>query len=326
MDSNAILLQIMLCHLGKKKLILFGTGRGSAVVSRHLDLPVAYYVDNDEKKWNCQFVLNEIKSPAVLHQENKEHIIILVLSSYYPEIREQLVSMGFQENMHFYDGFSLFESTINQTLNTNKYPHVCFMGDNMVDDNSLFEGKNVLMKGVSIANSKVGKYTYVGKNTRISFSYIGRFCSIATDCLIGLGQHPSHGHISSYPGFYSPKNPGCIMTFVDQKLFDKEVLPINIGNDVWIGARAIIRDGVTIGDGAIIGSGAVVTKNVDPYTIVGGVPAKIIRKRYPNKKIEQLLKFRWWDRDEEWLKQHGDIFCQEEKFFEMIETNTISTL
>lgn len=79
---------------------------------------------------------------------------------------------------------------------------------------------------------------------------------------------------------------------------------ITVGNDVWIGYEALILAGVTIGDGAIIGSRAVVTKDVPPYTIVGGIPAKLIRKRFDNETINELLKLRWWDWNEEKIKRN----------------------
>ena len=79
---------------------------------------------------------------------------------------------------------------------------------------------------------------------------------------------------------------------------------IVIGNDVWIGYEAVVLAGVTIGDGAVIGTRAVVTKDVPPYTIVGGVPAKFIRKRFPQETIDSLLKIKWWNWPEERIRQH----------------------
>jgi len=79
---------------------------------------------------------------------------------------------------------------------------------------------------------------------------------------------------------------------------------INIGNDVWIGYEAVILAGVTVGDGAVIGTRAVVTKDVPPYTVVGGVPAKPIKRRFSDDRIEQLLKMRWWDWSEEKIAEN----------------------
>lgn len=81
-----------------------------------------------------------------------------------------------------------------------------------------------------------------------------------------------------------------------------------IGNDVWIGAYAKIVEGVRIGDGAVIAAGAVVTKDVPPYAIVGGVPAKIIKYRFEEKQIKQLLELKWWNKDIAWLKTHAEKF------------------
>ena len=312
----------ILCHLKDKKLVLFGTGQGSSIVSQYLPIPIAYYADNDQAKWETQFHCSTVKDPMVLLDEDKSLIFILVLSSFYPAIKEQLISMGLQENIHFCNGFELFESVISADLNNGynkKFPNVSFLGNNKVDDVSTFEGANVLLQGASVSKSRIGRYTYIGENTRINLAIVGRFCSIASECLIGTGQHPSRGHISTYPGFFSPKNSGCMKSFVNENLFNEEFLPIVIGNDVWIGARAVIQDGVTIGDGAIIGSGAVVTKDVTPYSVVGGVPAKEIRKRFSDESIAILLDFQWWDRDEAWLTQNGKLFSQESVFFDTIK-------
>lgn len=141
---------------------------------------------------------------------------------------------------------------------------------------------------------------------------IGKFCSIACGAkfLFNSANH-TLGSLSTYtfPIFFEeweldPKN---VADAWDNKG------DIVVGNDVWIGFEAVILSGVKIGDGAIIGARAVVTKDVEPYTIVGGVPARPIRKRFDDKTIEELLRIRWWDQDAEKIKENlpaimsGDI-------------------
>ncbi len=140
---------------------------------------------------------------------------------------------------------------------------------------------------------------------------IGKFCSIAcgTKFLFNGANHTLKS-LSTYPFpiFYEEWDHGI---WADKSWDNKG--DIKIGNDVWIGYEAVIMAGVTIGDGAIIATRAVVTKDVPPYTIVGGVPAKIIRKRFSDEVIEELLKQKWWDLpNEEILKrikyiQNGDL-------------------
>jgi len=103
-----------------------------------------------------------------------------------------------------------------------------------------------------------------------------------------------------HPAFYTKENPSGY-SFSEQNYFDENVRTC-LGHDVWIGARAIILDGVQVGSGAVVAAGAVVTKDVLPYTVVGGVPARVIRKRFPNDVIEALLAWQWWDFPEDVLK------------------------
>jgi serine acetyltransferase len=99
------------------------------------------------------------------------------------------------------------------------------------------------------------------------------------------------------------------MTFAQEDLFE-ERRKIVIGNDVWIGTRVFIRDGVSIGDGAVIAAGAVVVSDIPPYAIAGGVPAKIIRYRFREAEIEQLLEIKWWEWDERSLREaQTNIAC-----------------
>ena len=104
------------------------------------------------------------------------------------------------------------------------------------------------------------------------------------------------------------------VTFAKKQLFDELRDPIEIGHDCWIGQRVFIVGGVKIGTGAVVMAGAVVTKNVPPYAIVGGVPAKVLRFRYDVETIEFLLKTEWWNRPIEWIMDNYEIFCDINKF------------
>lgn len=154
-----------------------------------------------------------------------------------------------------------------------------------------FSGFNVLSSNTRIQNSSLGLCTYVA-GAEIKNTKIGSFCSIAPQVRIGgLSRHPVH-FISTHPIFYSPLKQSGISYCVENKFDEREKNVI--GNDVWIGFRAVILDGVRIGDGAVIAAGAVVTKDVLPYSIMGGVPAKLIRKRFSDDVIDMLLKMKWW--------------------------------
>lgn len=165
---------------------------------------------------------------------------------------------------------------------------------------------NTIYDHVSLNEVFLGDFTYVAGNTKISRTIIGKFCSIGPDCSIGLGQHPSNTFVSTHPIFFSTLKQTQI-TFTDKNYFN-EFENITIGNDVWIGANVIIVDGVTIGDGAIVAAGTVVTKDVLPYAIVGGIPAKIIRYRFKKNDIEALLNLKWWNMDIDYLKKNFKLF------------------
>ena len=181
-------------------------------------------------------------------------------------------------------------------------------------DNLQFGGHNIVYKGCKLHNVYLGKYSYIGGNAKLFNTRIGAYTSIGSDVRIVIGQHPTNRFVSTHPVFYSKKNEfgknfAKKQLFEEYKYANKEhKLSVIIGNDVWIGENVTILEGVTIGDGAIIAAGAVVTKDVPPYAIVGGVPAKLIRYRFSDNEIEYLLNLKWWDKDEKWIEQHSNEF------------------
>lgn len=157
----------------------------------------------------------------------------------------------------------------------------------------------------------VGSYSYIAKLSEISYADIGKFCSIGAEVLIGVGKHPPN-FISTSPVFYSTLNKQLGFSFSDKQLFE-EFSRCKVGNDVWIGSRVMILDGITIGDGAIIAANSVVTKDILPYSVVGGVPAKLIKMRFDDTTIEKLLQEKWWDWNIEDIKKKLPFFQKEIK-------------
>jgi acetyltransferase-like isoleucine patch superfamily enzyme len=134
---------------------------------------------------------------------------------------------------------------------------------------------------IAIEPYKVGRHSYICEFTHISqYTTIGNFCSIGNLCTIGAQRHPLH-YLTTFP--------------FDEILDKSEYKATTIGNDVWIGSNAVVVAGVTVGDGAVIGGGAVVTEDVQPYAIVIGNPAKVLKYRFPPEIIAGLLETRWWD-------------------------------
>lgn len=193
-----------------------------------------------------------------------------------------------------------------------------------INANTVLEGNNYIGRWSSVKNTSVGYASYLGSKTILNNAKIGRFCSIGSNISIIDGKHPTDTFASTHPAFYAVNNASQLK-YVNENKFqefsfaDNNGTVVEIGNDVWIGNNVHIIGGVKIGDGAVIGSCALVTKDVAPYSIVGGVPAKEIKKRFSEDIIQRLLKAKWWDKDAEWISSHAESFDNVENLLEELE-------
>lgn len=278
----------------ERDFVIFGTSNGAHRTVSNMGYffkKVIYFVDNYPKK-NTFYNL-PIYKPSYLKELNNKPFIFIA-SEYYDEISLQLQEMGYEPEKDFIYSLKFID------------PHRDYTKSNIV-------------------NGKViGKFTY-GYEPHCYRSNvlksIGAFCSINRNARIGDINHPLTA-ISTHPILYLStkektgiENISGISDELRVDISNENDGTVVIGNDVWIGANAVILPNVKIGDGAIIGAGAIVTKDVEPYTIVVGVPAKPIRKRYTDEEIEILLKVKWWDWDNVLIRERLHLLENPKLFF-----------
>ena len=171
--------------------------------------------------------------------------------------------------------------------------------------------------GSQVVNTLMYKHSFCGYDCEISNCEIGSFTSIANGVVIGGGMHPIHW-VGMSPVFYEGRDS---VKAKFTKFMRDEVKTTHVGHDVWIGRNALIKQGVTIGNGAVVGMGSVVTKDVLPYSIVGGNPAKLIRMRFSNETIDELIKSEWWHLDEDILRKCSKNIKDPKLFLKAIKSH-----
>lgn len=199
---------------------------------------------------------------------------------------------------HFIKGF--FKNLFN--------PHISTIS--FVSSNNVIHPKATIYRMCKVKNSVIGAYSYCGNDTDVECARIGKFTSISDHCRIGMGKH-TLDCVSTSPIFTQVVN-GTQTSWIDKDCHAAPEEFAIVGNDVWIGSHVLVAGGVTIGDGAVVAAGAVVVKDVPPYAIVGGVPAKLIRYRFGPEIIEKLLELQWWNLPDETLKEHISFFQKED--------------
>ena len=168
--------------------------------------------------------------------------------------------------------------------------------------------------GARLSQSAIGNYTYLMERVQLDYATVGRFGNVAADARLGPTNHPidrpTANHFTYRAAMYG-------MGEDDESIFEwRADQPVEVGHDVWVGHGAVVLPGVTIGNGAVVGAGAVVTRDVAPYTVVAGVPAEPIRRRFDTEVARRIEATEWWDWDRETLAERLPAFRDLETFLE----------
>ncbi len=200
----------------------------------------------------------------------------------------------------------------------------------LIDKKTEFCGSNIVHKHCDLRGSTIGEMTYLGRDCRLLKSIIGNYCAIAPDVKLIYGKHPTSDFVSIHDLFYSKKGYNgisvCDKDYFDEYDYvdDEQRFFLWIGNDVWIGENARLIGGVSVGDGVIIAAGSLVTKDVPPYAIVAGTPARIIKYRFDMSDIDFLIRNPWWNKGIDWIVNNANCFRDIQSYKTLIESDPSS--
>ncbi|WP_432422783.1 CatB-related O-acetyltransferase [Terrimonas ginsenosidimutans] len=202
-------------------------------------------------------------------------------------------------------------------LSKHKGKNIRFLKNVRIDAKCVFEAWVSIGESNKLSNCQIGTGSYTGRNVEFGSVKVGRFCSIGSFVRNTGGRHPLSRFVSTHPAFFST-GKAAGFTFGREQKFEefRYATPpfwVEIGNDVWVGDNVTILDGIKIGDGAVIGANALVTKDIEPYSINVGIPAKKIASRFNQSEIDFLLDVKWWNRDFEWIRDNFNMFDDIEK-------------
>lgn len=191
-------------------------------------------------------------------------------------------------------------------------------------NNTEFDGYNYVRGKSILVDCYIGRGTYIRDNCTFVKTKMGKYCSIAPRVRLICGNHPIEKNVALHPAFYTGKNIAGlpfshVMNYEEYKFSKDGKSYCEIGHDVWIGSDTIILGGVTIGNGAVVAAGSVVTKDVEPYSIVAGVPAKTLKTRFSKEQIAFLEELKWWDKDDEWIRNNIKLFDNIEVLMKVIK-------
>lgn len=219
---------------------------------------------------------------------------MFTVSGYIDETAE-VVNTGVPDSSKVWKQVFLKDCVLGESVN---------IGDFTRAEDSIFENRVGIQRNALIYSSRIGKYSYTGKNFTMWHADVGAFCSISWNVGIG-GDNHDYNRVTTHAFLYSPYMG---LMGDNESSYERFQGHCKIGNDVWIGANAVICRDLVVGDGAVIAAGAVVTHDVEPYTIVAGVPARPLKKRFDDETVERLLKIRWWEFEDEVIRNHFSLF------------------
>lgn len=283
-----------------KKLVLYGAGdEGKKWLEKLGSDRIWRFIDSNINKAGTMLDKVKIVSlPQLIDYKDSIKIFISVSEKYIDEIKEIL----FENHMHK----CIVDSPYSDDI-------VRFGKGSKLNVTSEFEGENYIGRSCSIEDSYIGYSSYLADYVKLQKTVVGKYCAIAEGVSIIRGQHPSKQFVSIHPAFYSPEHVASSICYVNERKYEefrytKNGHVVEIGNDVWIGKNVQLMEGIIIGDGAIIAAGSIVISDVEPYTIVGGIPAKWIRNRFSESDKIFLSQLKWWNKPQGWLREHAQYF------------------